>query len=102
MISFLFPMGTFIWSFYEKAAVGAAGLLYGFGAFICLRFGLLTFAVAGAFSFFLGAVHVTTSFSAWYSGYTIAILAAVLALAGWAFHTSLGGQELFAGGWLDE
>ena len=27
---------------------------------------------------------------------------AVLILTGWAFHTSLGGQKLFAGGLLDE
>ena len=101
MISFLFPMGTFIWSFYEKAAVGAAGLLYGFGAFICLRFGRLTFSVASSLGF-LGVVPVTTDFSAWYSGYTVAILVVVLALAGWAFHTSLGGQKLFEGGLLDE
>ena len=50
----------------------------------------------------LRSVPVTTDFSAWYGGYTIAVLVAVLALAGWAFHTSLGGQKLFAGGLLDE
>lgn len=69
---------------------------------VLLRFGLATLAtgmfVGGLFS----SVPITTSFSAWYGGYALAALLAVLALAGYACHTSLGGQKVFAGKLLDE
>jgi serine/threonine-protein kinase len=67
-----------------------------------LRFGLTTFAIGNFVRVLLGNVPLTTDFSAWYGGYTLAALLAVLALAGYAFHTSLGGQKLFAGNLLDE
>ena len=77
-------------------------LFHGLTVIVFLRFGLLTMATAIFVGALLTSVPVTTDLSAWYAGYAVAILVAVLALAGWAFQTSLGGQKLFAGGLLDE
>ncbi|HEX4949038.1 MAG TPA: hypothetical protein VFZ34_20340, partial [Blastocatellia bacterium] len=66
------------------------------------RFGLVTVATNAFVYDLLSTTPLTTDFSAWYGGYTLAALLAVLALAGYAFHTSLGGQKLFAGNLLEE
>ena len=66
-----------------------------------LRFGLVTLATLLFVVELLSSVPLTTNFSAWYASIEIAALLAVLALAGWAFHTSLGGRKLFAGNLLD-
>ena len=66
-----------------------------------LRFGLATLATGLFVNGLLFSVPITTSFSAWW-GYTLAALLAVLALAGYACHTSLGGQKVFAGKLLEE
>jgi hypothetical protein len=47
-------------------------------------------------------VLITTDFSAWYAGSSLFTLLAVLALAGYAFYTSLGGQKVFKGKLLEE
>ena len=47
------------------------------------------------------AVPLTTDLSVWYAGYMITMIIIVLAIAGWAFHTSLGGQKLFTGDLLE-
>jgi len=69
---------------------------------VFLRFGLL----AANCSFFVRAllsiVPITTDFSAWYAGSSLVVLIAVLLFAGYAFHTSLGGQKLFEGRLLNE
>ncbi len=69
---------------------------------ISFRFGLLTVVVAHFMLYFLSQMPINTDFTAWYSGHMIAAFAGLIALAGWAFHTSLGGQKLFAGNLLDE
>lgn len=69
---------------------------------LILRFGLLTLAAALFVQLLLDQVALTTDFSAWYSDNMIVVLVAVLALAVWAFHTSLGGQKVFNGGLLEE
>jgi hypothetical protein len=52
--------------------------------------------VAGALSFHLLLdFPITAQLSAWYAGIGLAGLALLLALALYAFHTSLGGQPLF-------
>jgi hypothetical protein len=67
-----------------------------------LRFGLATLATGLFVNYLFVSVPITTSFSAWYGGYALAALLAVLALASYACHTSLGGQKVFAGKLLDE
>jgi hypothetical protein len=45
---------------------------------------------------------VTLNFSMWYAGIGLAPLVAVLALAVFAFYTSLGGQKVFQGSLLED
>jgi len=45
---------------------------------------------------------VTLNFSVWYAGIGLAPLVAVLALAVFAFYTSLGGQKMFQGSLLED
>jgi hypothetical protein len=44
---------------------------------------------------------VTTDFSTWYASSTLFAYTAVLALAGYAFQTSVAGRSLFKAGFLD-
>lgn len=69
---------------------------------VLLRFGLVALATGYFVSKFLVSVPLTTDFSIWYAGSALAVLFAVLSLAGYAPHTSLGGQKVFAGKLLDE
>lgn len=77
-------------------------LFHGLSVIAMLRFGLATLAV----SIFLGGLlyptPFTSDFSAWYGGNMLAVLLVVLAIAGYAFHTSLGGQKVFAGRLLED
>ena len=63
--------------------------------FIMLRFGLLAFVVGQAIANVLILFPITTDFAAWYAGSAIFALAFIVVLAGWAFHTALGGRPLF-------
>ncbi|MFZ0062447.1 MAG: serine/threonine-protein kinase [Pyrinomonadaceae bacterium] len=67
-----------------------------------LRFGLVTLTTSFFVLQLLSSIPLTTKLSAWYGGNEIIALLAVLALATFAFHTSLGGQKLFEGKLLDE
>lgn len=67
---------------------------------VMLRSGLLALAIG--FFVFIPVGVSTSDFSAWYGGTSLTLLAAVLALAIYAFHASLGGQKLFAGKVLEE
>lgn len=70
-------------------------LIYGILALIVLRFGLVSLAV-GAFTVdMLGGVPFTADFSAWYASTTLLALLSVVALAGWGFYHSLGGEPLW-------
>ncbi len=77
-------------------------LFVGLDVIALLRFGLLTLAICKFVGGLLLSVPITTDFSAWYAGSSLLVLLAVLALAGYAFHTSLGGQKLFEGKLLNE
>jgi hypothetical protein len=73
---------------------------------ILLVLGLRVGLVASFSSLFadimIGTVPVTLDVSAWYAGVGIFASLAVLAMAVWSFHTSLGGQKLFQRGLLEE
>jgi serine/threonine-protein kinase len=71
-------------------------------AFCLLRFGFLTVAVATFVNGILYGSPITTDFSAWYAGNGLLALLAVMALALYAFYTSLGGQKVFTGKLLEE
>ncbi len=70
-------------------------LVYGVLALIVLRFGLVPLAV-GAFTVdMLANVPFTADFSAWYMTTAALALFSVVALAGWGFYHSLGGEPLW-------
>ncbi len=71
--------------------------------FVMMRFGLLG-TVAGflALGLLMYVTPLTTHFSLWYAGGSIIPIVVVLALSIYAFHTSLGGQKVFAGKLLEE
>ena len=57
------------------------------------RFGLITLITARFVDEVLHSVPITTNSSDGYSVSTIVVVLVVLALAGFAFHTSLGGAK---------
>ena len=70
-------------------------LVYGVLALIVLRFGLVPLAV-GAFTVdMLANVPFTADFSAWYMSTAALALLSVVALAGWGFYHSQGGEPLW-------
>jgi len=70
-------------------------LVFGILTLIVLRFGLVPLAV-GAFTVdMLGNVPFTADFSAWYAATAFLALLSVVALAGWGFYHSLGGEPVW-------
>jgi hypothetical protein len=63
-----------------------------------LRFGVLAAIIC---IFVPPDLPLTTDLSAWYSGPTVFVVAIVLALAGYAFHTAIAGRPLFKAGFLE-
>jgi predicted Ser/Thr protein kinase len=76
----------------------ANGLL----AVVLTRYGLVAAVVALLALYTLNNFPVTLDFSVWYAGIGLTPLVAVLALAVFAFYTSLGGQKLFQGSLLED
>jgi serine/threonine-protein kinase len=70
-------------------------LLYAVALLIVYRFGLVPLACAIFTVNMLGNVPFTADVSAWYFTGTILALLSVVALAGWGFYHSLGGQALW-------
>ena len=71
------------------------GFEIGLFAMAMMRYGLMTFASTSFSAYTLITFPVTLNFSVWYAGIGIAPLVTVLALALFAFYTSLGGQKVF-------
>jgi serine/threonine-protein kinase len=68
--------------------------VYGIIVVVLLRFGLLTL-VSGIFvADLLLPAPLTTTLSAWYAPYGVALLVVVAALAAFAFHSALAGRAL--------
>jgi len=63
-----------------------------------LRFGVLAAIIC---IFVPPDLPLTTDLSAWYSGPTVFVVAIVLALAAYAFHTAVAGRPLFKAGLLE-
>jgi hypothetical protein len=66
------------------------------------RFGLLATVSFMALLQMLVSFPITSDFSAWYAQGTIFVLVVYLAICGYGFYTSLGGQRVFAGKLLEE
>jgi serine/threonine protein kinase len=80
---------------YAAVELPAWLLVYAIAVLIVFRFGLIPLAVAIFTVNMLANVPLTLDFSAWYTtGTTLAFLS-VVAVAGWGFYHSLGGQALW-------
>jgi serine/threonine-protein kinase len=73
----------------------AALVVYTLVAGLVLRFGLLALATFIFVNILVSYTQPTTSTSAWYFGNDVLLLASVLALAAWGFHTSIAGRRLW-------
>ena len=70
-------------------------IIYSIAAVVIVRFGLVAF-ICGIFTVdMLGNVPFSSDFSAWYMNTSLLALLSVVALAGWGFYYSLGGQPLW-------
>jgi len=70
-------------------------LVYAILVLIIFRFGLVPLAVAAFTVDMLANVPFTADFSAWYAGTAVLALLSVVALAGWGFYHSLGGEPVW-------
>jgi serine/threonine-protein kinase len=73
----------------------ATFIVFGLIAGLVLRFGLLALAAFIFVDGILNAIQATTNTSVWYFGNNVLLLAGVLALAAWGFHTSIAGRKLW-------
>jgi len=71
-------------------------------AMVLTRYGLVALAVSFFASWALGNFPVTLNFSVWYAGIGLTPLVVLLALAVFAFYTSMGGQKVFQGSLLED
>ena len=71
-------------------------LVYAIAVLIVFRFGLVPLVCAIYTVDMLANVPLTANFSAWYMPPTLFALLSVVALAGWGFYHSLGGQPLLS------
>jgi hypothetical protein len=69
-------------------------LVFSIAAYAVSRFGLITLAVAIFTANTALNVPITLDFSNWYAVSGWAVMLSFVAVAGWGFHTSLGGQKL--------
>jgi serine/threonine-protein kinase len=97
-----------VWVFYKSLGGQHLGvliptliLMYGTAAFVMVRFGLVALVSGFFVTDLLLNLPMTSDFSSWFIGAVIFGYAGVLALALWAFHTSLGGQKLWKEDLLD-
>jgi hypothetical protein len=65
------------------------------GYVLLTRLGLLALTASYAFCCLFYGFPITPQLSAWYSGIGLAGVVLMLGFAGYAFHTSLGGQPPF-------
>jgi serine/threonine-protein kinase len=91
----LFSTLKVLGSSYPMVDIPTVILVYSIAALIVFRFGLVAL-VCGIFTVDLMAnVPFSGDLSAWYMSTSIFALLSVVALAGWGFYTSLGGEPLW-------
>jgi serine/threonine-protein kinase len=79
-----------------------SGLLAASYIFVTSRFGMLAITVAQFVFFMIEFYPFTTDFSVWYAGVSIFALSVVTTLAVYGFYTSLAGEPLFRGHFLED
>jgi serine/threonine-protein kinase len=82
-------------STYPAVEVPAQIVVYGIAAVIVLRFGFVPLACAVFTINLMANVPFSPDLSAWYMTTSIFALLSVVALAGWGFYNSLGGEPLW-------
>ncbi len=92
---FALPRG--LSSSYMSVEIPAQILVYAIAALIVLRFGFVPLACAIFTINLMANVPFSPDLSAWYMPSSIMALLSVVALAGWGFYHSLGGQPLWVG-----
>jgi predicted Ser/Thr protein kinase len=90
---FAVPRG--ISSSYWHIELPAQILVYSIAVLIVIRFGLIPLAVAIFTINMMSGVPFSADLSTWYMSSSIPALLSVLAIAGWGFYHSLGGQPLW-------
>lgn len=70
-------------------------LVYAIAVLIVIRFGLVPLAIAIFTINMLANIPFSADFSAWYMMTSVLALLSVVAIAGWGFYHSLGGQALW-------
>jgi predicted Ser/Thr protein kinase len=91
----LFALPSALATSYVNVELPAQILIYGVAVLIVYRFGLVPLAVAIFTVNMLGNVPATPDLSAWYAPTCILALLSVVAVAGWGFYHSLGGEPLW-------
>jgi len=90
---FALPRG--LSSSYVPVELPAQILVYAIAVIIVFRFGLVPLACAIFTVNMLANVPFTADFSAWYMTTSVLALLSVVALAGWGFYHSLGGEPIW-------
>jgi Protein kinase domain len=90
---FAIPRG--LSSTYMAVEIPAQILVYAIAVLIVLRFGFVPLACAVFTINLMANVPFSTDFSAWYMPSSILALLSVIALAGWGFYHSLGGEPIW-------
>jgi serine/threonine-protein kinase len=91
----LFALPRALGSNYVAIELPAQILVYVIAVLIVYRFGLIPLVCAIFTVDTLGNVPLTADFSAWYFSAAMLALLSVVALAGWGFYHSLGGESLW-------
>jgi serine/threonine-protein kinase len=82
-------------STYMAVEIPAQILVYAIAVLIVLRFGFIPLACAVFTINMMANVPFSSDFSAWYMPASILALLSVVALAGWGFYHSLGGEPIW-------
>ncbi|MGA8868990.1 MAG: protein kinase [Candidatus Sulfotelmatobacter sp.] len=91
----LFALPRGLGSSYVAVELPAQIIVYAIAVLIVLRFGLVPLACAIFTVNMLLNVPFSADFSAWYMPASVLALLSVVALAGWGFYQSLGGEPLW-------
>jgi len=91
----IFAVPRSLTSTYVAVEMPAQILVYAIAVLIVLRFGLVPLACAIFTINLMANVPFSADFSAWYMTTSILALLSVVALAGWGFYHSLGGEPLW-------
>jgi hypothetical protein len=93
VVIFALPRG--LASTYMAVEVPAQIVVYGIAALIVLRFGFIPLACAVFTINLMANLPFSSDLSTWYMTTSILALLSVVALAGWGFYNSLGGEVVW-------